>query len=44
MSLEQELANVEPDSIEVLDVSKSFTTKGRHLGGAGEYQSARLGG
>ena len=27
MSLEQELANVEPDRIEVLDVSKSFTTK-----------------
>jgi NitT/TauT family transport system ATP-binding protein len=27
VSLEQELANVEPDRIEVLDVSKSFTTK-----------------
>ena len=27
MSLEQELANVEPDSIEVIDVSKTFPTK-----------------
>ncbi len=27
MSLELELANVEPDRIEVLDVSKSFETK-----------------